>query len=419
MRPNPSIFLIAGEMSGDQLGGWLIAALKTKQPSIRFAGIGGPMMQAQGVTSLFPMRDINLMGFAEILPHIFKLKRRIRETVEAIEREKPDMLITIDSPGFATRVVKLLRARGIHRPKFVHYVAPTVWAYKPERAAKFANLFDYLLCLLPFEPPYFDAVKLPNRFIGHEITWWWKVRGDGAAFRVKHTLGDSPILAVFPGSRRGEIKRLWPIFSAAIGQLQTHIPTLRIVIQVPEYLVEEMRALIPPPFGGRLEPAPDLTRGGGTSQTPHSESSPLPTSPQKGEGILILPSTEDKKDLFAASTAAIAKSGTIGLECALAGLPHVIAYRANPITYYLIRKMANIRFAHLANILAGRDTVPELIQETCTPSRLVDAILPLLTSDAARTAQQAELATIAAQLGANDSTSPSEKAAEMVLGMLV
>ncbi len=382
MARAPLIALIAGETSGDQLGGWLMAALKANKPQLRFIGIGGANMEAQGLHSLFPMREIALMGFAEILPHIVKLTRRIRETIAFIEREQPDILVTIDSPGFVLRVVSALRARGIARPKFVHYVAPTVWAYKPERAKKMAANFDHLLCLLPFEPPYFQAEGLATDFVGHEIAWWWKTRGDGQAFRRKHQITpEAPLLAVFPGSRAGEITRLWPIFRSSIAQLTAQMPSLRVAVQVPPHLLARMQGLV------------DAT-------------------------TLLLPSTEDKKDLFAAATAAIAKSGTIGLECVLAGLPSLVAYRANALTAALIRRMIRVKYVNLANILADRLIIPELLQEHCTAEEITRAILPLLTNTTARATQQAELTSIASMLGVNDTLSPSEKAAALVLGMV-
>lgn len=385
MTTSPTIAFIAGETSGDQLGGWLMAALRAKKTDIRFIGLGGPMMEAQGLHSIFPMREIALIGMAEVIPHVRTIARRIREMVEFIEREQPDMVVSIDSPGFVLRVVKRLRARGKVAPKFVHYVAPTVWAYRPERAHIMAERFDFLFCLLPFEPPYFDAVKLPNRFIGHEIAWWWKQRGDGAAFRKKHHMAaDAPLLAVFPGSRNGEIKRLWPIFKASIEQLKAQLPTLQVVIQVQPNLVERMQR---------------ETRGWQVAP-------------------LIISNAEDKKNLFAAATAAIAKSGTIGLECALAGLPSIIAYRASAITAYMIRRMIKIRFANLANLLADRMIIPELLQENCNPDAITQAVLPLLNDPQVQNTQRAALADIAAQLGVNDAQSPSEKAADIILGML-
>lgn len=384
MKTTPTITLIAGETSGDQLGGWLMAALKAHCPEARFIGLGGAMMEAEGLRSIFPMREISLMGFAEVLPHIFRLKRRIREMVAFIEREQPDILLSIDSPGFVLRVVKQLRARGIVRPKLVHYVAPTVWAYKPERAKTMAENFDFLLCLLPFEPPYFEAEKLPTRFVGHEIAWQWKTRGNSAAFRHKHDIAaDAPLLAVFPGSREGEINRLWPIFRASIAALRKDIPALRVVVQVPASVMERMRE--------ELAATPEL---------------------------LLISNTEDKKDLFAAATAAIAKSGTIGLECAVAGLPSIIAYRAHWLTAYLLRRLITVKYVNLANLLADKLIIPELIQEHCTPESIATAIHPLLMDESARATQRTALANVAALLGAEDSQSPSEKAAELVLGML-
>jgi lipid-A-disaccharide synthase len=385
MKSTLTIAFMAGEASGDQLGGWLMVALRAKQPAVRFIGIGGPMMQAQGLTSIFPISDINLMGMAEILPHVFTLKRRIREMVAFIEREQPDMVVSIDSPGFVLRVVKQLRARGKTSCKFIHYVAPTVWAYRPERAKIMAERFDMLLCLLPFEPPYFKKENLPTNFVGHEIAWWWKSRGNAAVFRTKHSIAsDAPLLAVFPGSRNGEINRLWPVFKHAIEQLHAQLPDMRVVIQVTTAMMDRMR-----------------------SETAGWKISPI-----------IIANTEDKKDLFAASTAAIAKSGTIGLECALAGLPSIIAYRAAALTAYLVRRMVTVRFVNLANILAQRLIIPELIQEDCTADKISAAVLPLLTQSTTRDTQRADLTSIAAMLGVNDAQSPSEKAAGSILALL-
>lgn len=379
------IALIAGEVSGDQLGGWLMQALRARRSDITFVGLGGPMMQAEGLNSIFPIRDIALIGIAEVLPHARTITRRIRETTAFLEQENPDMIITIDVPGFALRVLKQLHARGKIRPKLVHYVAPTVWAYREERAKIVAERYDHLLCLLPFEPPYFLKENLPTSYIGHEIAWWWKSRGDGAAFRARHQIAaETPLLAVFPGSRNGELKRLWPIFSQAIEKLKTTIPALEVVIQVPESLVGNMT---------------EKTRG--WSVRAH-----------------VLANTEDKKGLFAAATAALAKSGTIGLECALAGLAGVIAYRANPLSVYLLRRMIKVPYVNLANILAGKMVVPELLQENCTPKKLAAALTPLLNDTKVRSAQQQELLRISEMLGTADSISPSEKAADIVLDML-
>jgi len=383
----PKIAVIAGEVSGDQLGGWLMQALKKRQPEIQFIGLGGANMQAQGLSSLFPIRDIALIGIAEVLPHVRTITRRIREMVAFLEQEQPDMIITIDVPGFALRVLKQLHARGKIRPKLVHYVAPTVWAYRPERAKTVAERYDHLLCLLPFEPPYFEAEKLHTSYIGHEIAWWWKSqpKDGGRAFRAKHGINaEAPLLAVFPGSRQGEINRLWPVFRQAIERLTRSIPSLEVVIQVPETLLPAM-----------------YERTNGWSVPAH-----------------ILPNTEEKVGLFAAATAALAKSGTIGLECALANLPSITAYKANPLSVFLLRRMIRVAYVNLANILAGKMVVPELLQEACTSEKLSAALAPLLTDPQAREAQQQELTKIADMLGASDAQSPSDKAADILLGML-
>ena len=381
------IAVIAGETSGDQLGGWLMEALRAKRSDIQFVGLGGPMMAAQGLTSLFPIREIALIGIAEILPHIFNIRRRIRETVEMIEREKPDLVVTIDVPGFVLRVLKQLHARGMVRPKLVHYVAPTVWAYRPERAKIVAERYDHLLCLLPFEPPYFTAENLPTSFIGHEIAWWWKSRsrGDSNSFYKAFQLDSTaPLLAVFPGSRKGEIDRLWPSFRGAIEKLRVNIPNLQVAIQVPEVLLPRMQA-----------------------ETKNWSVAPL-----------LISNADHKEDLFFAATAALAKSGTIGLECALAGLPSIIAYKANALSAFLLRRMIKVKYVNLANILADKMVIPELIQENCTPEKMVEALQPLLTSDAARNAQRVELTRIAEQLGTADAQSPSEKAADILLDLV-
>ncbi len=380
------IAIIAGEVSGDQLGGWLMAALKRqaaeKNIPLTIIGVGGESMQAQGLQSIFPMHDIALMGVFEILPHLRTIKRRMRETIDTIVREQPDVVVTIDSPGFSTRVVKAVRAHAEKKPHFIHYVAPSVWSHRPERAKKFATLFDELLVLFPFEPPYFTREGLTTHDIGHEVAWQWREKGDGNAFRARHHIYvDAPLLAIFPGSRHGELKRMLPPFHGAVCRLHKHLPTLRVVIQVPAHHLTHVRQQV----------------------------ASWPGSP------IVLPSTEEKKDLFAAATAALSKSGTVAMECAFAGLPLVVTYRANPISIALVRRLLTIRFAHIANIMADREIIPELIQETCTATHLANAVLPLLTSDQARQAQRESLQDFAMHLKAKDAQSPSDKAAAIIL----
>lgn len=381
----PTIALFAGETSGDQLGGWLMAAIKKQNPKLRFIGVGGANMQAQGMKSLFSMQELSVIGFAEVLPHAVRLKRRIRQTADYIMREQPDIVVSIDSLGFNFRVNELLRKRGATLPKFVHYVAPTVWAYKAHRAKKVAAIMDCQLALLPFEPPYFTKEGMRAEFVGHEIAWWWKEKGDGAAFRKRNRIAlETPLLAVFPGSRLGEITRLLPIYRDALAILHQKLPALEVVLQVPPALATETIRL-----------TADWT-------VPH----------------FVVCDPGEKKDLFAAATVALAKSGTIGLECALAGLPSITTYKANAITAAFVRRLLKTPYVNLANVLLGREVIPELLQENCAPEPIANALLPLLAEEQARDFQKQFLRVIPSMLGTDSDRSPSDKAAEIILGYL-
>ena len=383
MNTPPKIAIIAGETSGDQLGGWLMEAIKKQQSYVQFIGVGGERMQAQGLRSIFPMQEISLMGVFEILPHIFTIKRRLKETIRALIQEKPDVVVTIDSPGFNFRIAKALRATGAACPKLIHYVAPSVWSHRPERAKKVATLYDEQLVLFPFEPPYFEKEGLKTTFIGHQVAWEWKSRGDGEAFRKRHRMDqDAPLLAVFPGSRQGELNRMLPVIRTTIEKIHRILPTLRVAIQVPSALKARLEA----------------------------ETSDWMCVP------LILTSLEEKKDLFAAATAALAKSGTIAIECALAGLPAVVTYKANPLSVWLVRRLILIQYVHIANLMANRAIIPEFLQEDCTPEKLSSALMPLLTGEPARSQQVSALKQFSNDLGAEDAQSPSDKAASIILG---
>lgn len=379
------IYLIAGETSGDQLGGWLMEALCKARPDVLFYGIGGSSMQTYGLHSLFPMHELSLMGFAEVVPHLLRIKKRIRETVADIEAKTPDIVLTIDSPGFTFRVVKALRERGVVTPKFIHYVAPTVWAYKPERAKKTSALFDVLLTLLPFEPPYFEREGLTTHFVGHPIAWWWKEKENGFAWRKANGIAaDAPLLALFPGSRKGELAVHLPIFSNTVARLKQQYPAL------------ETTMLVKP------EMKPFLLA--------HTKHWPCM--------LHLVTDFTQKKSVFAAATLALAKSGTIGLECTLAGLPSITTYRAHPISAWYIRKKLRTPFVNLANILCREMVIPELIQEACNPKTLSTELSRLLGNQEARETQLRKCSILPAMLGANEATSPSEKAAAIVLGYL-
>lgn len=378
------IALIAGEASGDRLGGRLMAALRHCEQSEaiqpQFIGIGGVMMEAQGLRSLFDMQELSLMGFAEVLPHARRLTRRIRETVAFIEREKPDVLVTIDSPGFTFRVVKKLRERGIVRPRLIHYVAPTVWAYKPKRAAKTAALFDALLVLLPFEPPYFEREGLPTHFIGHAVTEDDYKPAEAKVFRARHGIAeDARLLCVMPGSRRGELTQLLPVFTKALRQME--VP-LRLVIPSTTHSAALLERL-----------------------QPHWPSVPI-----------IVTDEAEKRAAMLASDLALAKSGTVTLEAAMAGLPMITAYKVNPLSAWLLRRMITTRYVNLINILMEREVIPEYLQQECTPEILSAALSGLAKNADKRAAQKRDYAEALRRLSSPQiGKSPSHLAAEIVL----
>jgi lipid-A-disaccharide synthase len=375
------IYIIAGEASGDLLGAHLMAALKKHyNGSIRFFGVGGDKMTAEGLASLFPYQELSMMGFVEILPYAFNISARIRSTVEDIKVKHPDIVVTIDSPGFNTRVVKSLR-KSRFKTKFIHYVAPTVWAYKPERAQKFAALFDHLMVLLPFEPPYFEKVGLPCTFVGHAAVAETRV-GDGAAFRAKYDIAnDVPLYTVLPGSRKGEVERHMPVFARALTLLAGRTPNLAIAVAAPKHVL---------PF-----------------VAPYFEGCPF--------RAVITANEDDKKDAFAASRFAIVKSGTVALEVAMAGTPMIIAYRVNPISAWAFRRMTLTKYVNLINILMGREIIPELLQEHCTATMIAGCTSALLDSPERMALQKQHCKEALGTLIPPSSNSPSEHAAQVVL----
>ena len=375
------IYLIAGEASGDAIGARLIAALRARRPELRLAGIGGPAMAAQGLVSLFPMHELALMGLIEILPKLRQLRRRIAETVADIAASRPDVVVTIDSPGFTLRVLRAIAPLGIPR---AHYVAPQVWAWRASRVRHYPGLWDTLLCLLPFEPAFFARHHLPARFVGHPVLESGADRGDGARFRAHHALPpDAPILTVMPGSRRSEVTRLLPILAATLERIRPAVPGLIPVV----------------PLAG---PVADAVR---------AATADWPIRP------ILVTDTAEKYDSFAASAAALTKSGTSTLELAMARVPMLVAYRVNPITAAIARRTVTVRYASILNLLAETPMIPEFIQQDCTPDRLAPALLALLTDPAAERAQMTAAAAALAQL-APAAGRPSEAAAEAVLALI-
>lgn len=380
----PTLFLIAGEPSGDALGARLMTAAKRLTGGkVRFVGIGGEKMTAEGLVSLFPMGELTLFGIFELLPHLPNLIRRIDQTVAEIVRLRPDAVVGIDSPGFTLRVAKKVRAAEPAIP-LIHYVAPTVWAWKPKRAAKYAAIYDHLLAILPFEPPYFEKEGLACTFVGHSVVEGGAGKGDGAAFRQRHGIGpDERIVAVLPGSRKGEVSRLLPDFRAALDLLRPSHPNLVAVVPTVATVRDRVAAAI--------------------------ADWPVRT--------LLVEGDAEKYDAFAAAEAALAASGTVALELALARLPTVIAYRLNPITVALYRRLIRVKYVNLVNLMLDQMLVPELLQQDCRPDRLADELGRLLDEPAARQAQIDGVVEVARWLGQGD-TPPSERAARTILDIV-
>jgi lipid-A-disaccharide synthase len=334
------IVIIAGEASGDQLGARLLADLRALQQDLTVMGVGGEALAAQGLKSLFPMSDLSLMGLAEVLPKIPLILRRIKQTAKAITAFAPDIVITIDAPDFSKRLARRLQPLRRRGAKLVHYVAPTVWVWRPGRAKIMAKLFDHLLCLFPFEPPYFEKVGLPTSFVGHPLAMLSIIKGDAGRLRQKLGIrADQPVLCLLPGSRAGEVRRLLPVFLETFHKLKKQNPEWVAILPT----LENLKPLI-----GEIAP----------------------------KGVHILTGPQDKLDAFALTAeqgGAIAASGTVSLELAAQGCPHVIAYIMHPLTYWIARAVVKTPFVNLINILAGRAVIPEILQREVTSEKLLSA----------------------------------------------
>lgn len=381
------IALIAGEPSGDVLGAGLMRALRQETGGhVAFSGVGGAQMVAEGLESLFPIGELSVMGLVEVLPRVRLLLRRIDQTARFLQADPPDIVVTIDSPGFTRRVAQRLMVRSF---PLIHYVAPTVWAWRPGRAQRLAKLYDHLLVLLPFEPPYFEAVGLPTTFVGHPAVETiaqarQAEQSAPASFRQRHgIMEEARILAVLPGSRKGEVTRLLPVFTDVLQRLKAYGIPLHVVMPTVETVAELVKAAAP--------------------------SLPLPTT--------VLEESKERYAAMIAAEAALAASGTATLELGLAETPTVLAYKVNPITAMIVRRLIRTPYAGLVNILQKREVMPEFLQEHCRAELISPALLRLLTEPSARAAQIDGCRAVVAQLGGDEEAGPNLRAARAVLAM--
>ncbi|HWK94227.1 MAG TPA: lipid-A-disaccharide synthase [Pseudolabrys sp.] len=377
----PRIYLVAGEESGDRLGAALIHALRAARSDIQFSAVGGGHMAAEGVPSLFPLGELAIVGFAAIIRDLPAILKRINETADAVVAAKPDLLIIIDSPEFTHRVARKVRAKAPQIP-IVDYVCPSVWAWRSGRARAMRGYVDRVLALLPFEPE--AMVRLggpPTDFVGHPLSEQvGQLRPEGGP---ASRLEGPPLVLAMPGSRSGEIRRMADVFGAALGQLAVQSGPFEVVVPTVERLEATVREAVARwPVPARLVTRP-----------------------------------EEKYASFRLARAALAKSGTSTLELALAGVPMVTGYKVAGLEAVVARLLIKVPSVILANLVLGRNVVPEFLQEDCTAENLSAALAPLLSDTPQRRTQVEAFGQLDGIMKIGQG-SPSERAAAVVLATI-
>jgi lipid-A-disaccharide synthase len=373
MKPDRlQIFIIVGESSGDQLGAQLMQALRRQIAAPDFLGTAGEAMEAAGLKSLFPLTDVAVMGFVPVIKRLPLLIRRVHSLVDAIVASRPDILVIIDSPDFTHAVARRVRRRLPQLP-VIDYVCPSVWAWRQGRARKMRRYIDHVLALLPFEPEALRRLDGPAcTYVGHPLLERLSdLRGDGCAAKQ---------LLVLPGSRRAEIERLMPIFGQTVALLSQSIPDLDVAVPAVLPHAERIHALA-------------------------SQWSVVPR---------IIVGEAAKFAVFRSAEAALAASGTVTLELALAGVPMVVAYAVSPIEAAIARRMIKVPSIVLPNLVLGETAIPQLLQEHCRPAELLARLAPLMRDSNARAHQQAALQRLEARMRLPDGEAPSARAARVV-----
>lgn len=376
--------LICGETSGDMLGAQLMAALKDLAgDAITITGVGGEAMQAQGLKQLFGLDATSVTGLQEVVAKIPEILRRVKIAADYAIATRPDAVVLIDSPDFTHRIAQRIKrlSPDLHT---INYVAPQVWATRAYRARKMAKYFDLVLALLPFEPPFFAGYGLKAVFVGHPALERGAKMIGGEAFRARHNIpAEAPLLAVLPGSRNNEVKTLLPVFAETVRLLATRIPGLYTVLPTVPHVAARVRE------GTANWPAP----------------------------LTLIEGEAEKFASFDAADAALAASGTVTTELALAKTPMVVSYKVGRLTAMIYRPLIRVKYYTLVNLILDRLAVPELMQEDCQPGLLADAVAPLLTDPAAAATQVADLEKALAAMGAG-AESPSRRAAQAILDFL-
>ena len=376
------IFLVATEESGDRLGAALMKALRQRSTtSVRFSGVGGHQMTAAGLDSLFPVDDFSIIGFSAIPRRLPQILRHMRQTVEAVLAQRPDVLVVIDSPAFTLRV-----AQRVHRANrsipIVDYVSPSVWAWRAGRARAMRAYVDHILALLPFEPEVHRKLGGPPcTYVGHPlIDEVSKLRPNEAEARRRSA--DPPVVLAMPGSRSSEVKRLAAIFGETLARVVERTGPIELMVPTVPHLLAQVTAA----------------------------TSNWPIRPR------IVVEQADKQAALRGARAALAKSGTTTLELAVAGVPMVAAYKVDALEAFVIRRLVRVPSYILANLVLGKNVVPELVQEECTPDRLSEALAPLIGDTPERRRQVEAFATLDAIMEIGSRT-PAARAADIVLGL--
>jgi len=377
------IMLVAAEASGDALGAGLAQALTRRLgDGVGFVGVGGPRMAAEGVASPFDIAQLSIFGWIDGLRAYKRVKARVADTVALALRERPDAVVLIDSWGFTIRVAKALR-EAVPGTPLIKYVGPQVWASRPGRAKTLAGTVDHLLALYSFDAPWFEAQGLSTTVVGSQALHVNMADADGARFRARRGVSpDAPLLLVLPGSRPSEISRMTPVFEQAVALLKRETPTLEVAVVAAGTVADDVAARVATwPFRVHLV------------------------------------QEDEKYDAMRAATVAMATSGTVSTELALAGAPMVISYRFGAVSYAIMRPFFTGKFATLFNTAADTMIAPELIQSDATPAQLATAVGSLLADPAAR-ADQAARQTAALDLMGRGGPDPSELAAEATLQVI-
>jgi lipid-A-disaccharide synthase len=374
------IFLIATEESGDRLGAGLMKVLRQRLGgAVKFEGIGGQSMAREGLASLFPIEQLSIMGLAAVVKQFPMILRRIRETASAVAAASPDILVIIDSPDFTHRVARRARVRDPSIP-IIDYVSPSVWAWRPGRARAMRAYIDHVLALLPFEPEEYRRLRGPPcSYVGHPLTEQLGALRPGVD-EQKRRDEQPPVLLVLPGSRRSEISHHMAVFGETLGQLAAEGAPFELILPTMPHLLDAVRAGV--------------------------ECWPVQPRVVVGE--------QEKRAAFRIARAALAKSGTVTLELALAGVPMVAAYKVGGAEAWVLRRAINVKSVILANLVAGENVIPEFLQRDCTPEKLSQALREVLSESPLRRRQLETFAKIE-EVMSTGNQSPSVRAADIVL----